>query len=92
MFKRYATLHLLITIAAFSVAAVWIIISATRHSTAKSKCESDFFVDSTTSEVDTLCEIFPWVDVGIMGGLWVLLAIVQVFEFFNSILTRSNFL
>ncbi|CAL1695455.1 unnamed protein product [Somion occarium] len=79
MYRRYATLHLLITIAAFSVAAVWIIISAVRHNQAKAKCESDFFANSTTSEGDTLCEIFPWVDVGIMGGLWVLLAIVQFY-------------
>lgn len=78
MFKRYATLHLLITLGAFSVGAVWIIISATRHKQAKAKCESDFFANSTTSEGDTLCDIFPWVDVGVMGGLWALLAIVQV--------------
>ena len=81
MFRRYTTLHILITTAAFSVAAAWIIISATRHSTAKSNCEQNFFSSSSddiTSEGETMCQIFPWVDVGIMGGLWVLLAISQV--------------
>ena len=84
MYRRYATLHLLATIAAFSVAAVWIAISASRHSQAKTKCTTDFFPINSDSEGDTLCDIFPWVDVGIMGGLWVLLAIVQVRFISNS--------
>jgi len=81
MFRRYTTLHILLTTAAFSVAAAWIIISATRHSTAKSNCEQNFFSASSdiTSEGETMCQIFPWVDIGIMGGLWVLLAISQFY-------------
>ena len=79
MYRRYTTLHLLITLAAFSVAAVWIALSAARHSKAKSDCQSRFFSNTTEdSEASTLCDIFPWVDVGIMAGLWVLLAISQV--------------
>jgi len=85
-FRRYTTLHILITTAAFSVAAVWIILSATRHNTAKSNCEQKFFTTASddTSEAETMCQIFPWVDVGIMGGLWVLLAISQ-FYFYTVI-------
>ncbi|KAF8078540.1 hypothetical protein FPV67DRAFT_1405282, partial [Lyophyllum atratum] len=82
LYRRYISVHLLATLAAFAVAAAWAIMSATRHSTAKSKCLKDFFSDgseSTTSEGDTLCEIFPWVDVGIMGGLWVVLGILQIY-------------
>ncbi|KAI0963777.1 hypothetical protein AcW1_000756 [Taiwanofungus camphoratus] len=80
-FRRYTTLHLLITIAAFSVAAVWIALSAARHSHAEATCEATFFPENssiTSSEGQTLCNVFSWVDVGLMGGLWVLLAIVQV--------------
>ncbi|KAK7463663.1 hypothetical protein VKT23_005604 [Stygiomarasmius scandens] len=82
LFRRYISLHTLAAIAAFALGAAWIIISAARHNTAKSDCLSDFFntEDSTLqSEGDTLCEIFPWVDVGIMGGIWILLAIVHVY-------------
>lgn len=81
LYRRYVTLHGLITCAIFSVAAVWIIISATRHTSAKTKCIASFFSGnlSGSSEGDTLCNIFAWVDVGIMGGLWVILAILQVF-------------
>jgi len=80
MYRRYATLHLLITLAAFSVAGVWIGLSAARHTQAKTKCIADFFKGSeTSSEADTMCNIFPWVDVGIMAGIWVLLAIAQLY-------------
>jgi hypothetical protein len=83
-FRRYLTLHIFISLAAFSVAAVWIAISASRHSVAKSKCESDFFPSSstdteTTEEGQTMCNIFPWVDVGVMAGLWVVLALAQTY-------------
>lgn len=79
LYRRYTTLHLLVTLGAFSVAAVWIALSAARHSQAKSGCQTRFFSDSTeASEANTLCDIFPWVDVGIMAGLWVLLAVAQV--------------
>ncbi|KAI0307796.1 hypothetical protein B0F90DRAFT_1677318 [Multifurca ochricompacta] len=83
LFKRYTALHSLVTVAAFSIAAVWIAISASRHSTAKSNCEQKFFTAATdlTSEGETMCEIFPWVDIGLMGGLWVLLAISQFYFF-----------
>jgi hypothetical protein len=83
-FLIYAQLHGFITLGAFSVAAVWIILSATGHNTAVKKCLSDFFpangASTSSSEGQTLCGIFPWVDVGIMGGLWVLLAIAQVWQ------------
>ena len=79
LYRRYTTLHLLITLGAFSVAAVWIALSAARHSQAKSDCQTRFFSDTTeASEANTLCDIFPWVDVGLMAGLWVLLAVAQV--------------
>jgi hypothetical protein len=79
MYRRYVTLHGMALCAAFALAAVWAIISATRHSTALSNCLQEFFSDEALqSEGQTLCDIFSWVDVGIMGGLWVLLAILQV--------------
>jgi hypothetical protein len=84
LFKRYVTLHGIATAIAFSVAAAWIVLSAARHNTAKEKCLTDFFSDEGTgaSEGNTLCTIFPWVDVGIMSGLWVLLAALHAYLFF----------
>ncbi|KAF5313981.1 hypothetical protein D9611_006875 [Ephemerocybe angulata] len=82
LYRRYVTLHGLITAAAFAVAAAWAIISAVKHNDAQTRCIQDWFGgDSTISAADTLCNIFPWVDVGIMGGLWVILAIFHVYLF-----------
>ncbi|KAG6888686.1 hypothetical protein C0995_006676 [Termitomyces sp. Mi166 len=80
LFRRYVTLHILISLAAFAVAAAWTIISATRHSTSVSDCFKDFFPDDPKSTLGgKLCDIFPWVDVGIMGGLWAVLAVFQLY-------------
>lgn len=68
------------TLGAFAVAAAWIVISATKHDAAKAKCLLDFYPDEVPGkgEGETLCEILPWVDIGIMGGLWAILGIMQV--------------
>jgi len=82
LYRRYVTLHAIATIAAFSVSAVWIILSGTRHTAAQSKCERDFFPESdadNTSEGKVLCNIFSWVDVGIMAVLWIFLAATQLY-------------
>jgi hypothetical protein len=71
----------MITAGAFAVAIAWTGLSAGRHSTAVSKCQKDFFSDGG-NDVSTLgerlCDIFPWVNVGLMGGLVVVLGILQV--------------
>ncbi|KAJ6604743.1 hypothetical protein DFH09DRAFT_1443906 [Mycena vulgaris] len=82
LFRRYITLHSLAIVAAFSVALAWIILSVTRHSTAKSNCIANFFANPTSEEKaegDTLCNIFPFVDVGVMGGLWIILAALHIY-------------
>jgi hypothetical protein len=87
LFRRYLTLHGLITAAAFSVAAAWTILSGTRHSQAQTKCEQDFFdgeSGSIATEGETLCNIFSWIDLGIMGALWLILAIMQVRLIYKS--------
>ncbi|KAF8642414.1 hypothetical protein AX16_009679 [Volvariella volvacea WC 439] len=85
MFRRYVTLHSLLSLATFAVAGAWIGISAGRHQDAKSRCLEDFFPstpDQGPNEGETLCEIFPWVDIGIMGGIWLILAIMQTYLYF----------
>ena len=65
----------------FGVAAALIGLAAGRHNTARTKCQQNFYSD-TSSELEkdsgTICSAFAWVDVGLMALLWVLLAIVQV--------------
>ncbi|KAF8140184.1 hypothetical protein EV363DRAFT_1152335 [Boletus edulis] len=86
MYRRYVTLHTGASIAVFSIAAAWIIISAIRHSTAQSHCEATFFPasssSSSSSEGQTLCDVFSWVDVGLMAGAWAFFALVQAYFLF----------
>ncbi|KAJ7254018.1 hypothetical protein B0H12DRAFT_1115539 [Mycena haematopus] len=82
LFRRYITLHSLATTGAFSVALAWIILSASKHSTAKSNCLANFFSHANSEEEtegETLCDIFPWVDVGVMGGLWVIMLALHIY-------------
>jgi len=87
LFGKYVVINSLAIVAAFSIAAALIIISATRHSTAVSSCETSFFstlANGTTTaappsnaEGQIVCDIFTWTDIGLMGGLWVVFAIFQ---------------
>jgi hypothetical protein len=94
MYRRYVTLHVLVTVVIFALGATWIVISASRHSTAETNCVNNFFPDialnnSTTTEAKVLCDVFPWVDVGIMAGLWVFFAAVQ-FYFYLIVTSYGN--
>ncbi|KAI6153519.1 hypothetical protein BKA82DRAFT_340541 [Pisolithus tinctorius] len=87
LYRRYVTLHGICTCAAFAIAATWTIISAARHSTAQSNCENTFFPSSdsgndTSTLGQTMCNIFPWVDVGLMGAAWIFFAGVQGYLYF----------
>lgn len=86
LFKRYLSLDWFIHIAGFSISAAWIILSAARHSTAQTYCENQFYPTTSTANSaaslsgssDTVCNIFSWVDVGIMAGLFVVVLLMQV--------------
>jgi hypothetical protein len=93
LYRRYVTLHIISTVSAFSVALTWTILSASRHSTAQAQCEQDFFQSSdaaATSEGQILCNIFPWVDVGLMGGLVAFFAITQVTNLSSLAISSSG--
>lgn len=70
-----------------AVALAFIIVSAVRHSTAVESCQALFTSDtnsgSTTSGVNGdaaqgICNVWTWVQVGIMGLLFVLVALSEV--------------
>ena len=78
------------TVAVFAVAVAWAIISASRHSIAVAVCLKTFFPEAVANsteatEGNTLCDIFPWVDVGIMGGLWAFFAAVHVSKIIHEL-------
>ncbi|KAF8528102.1 hypothetical protein BU17DRAFT_39191 [Hysterangium stoloniferum] len=92
IFRRYTTLHSIIMIAVFAFSASFIGVSASRHNTASSKCVTTFFppdpsaqataLTGSDSEGKLLCNIFTWVGVGTLAGLWVVLAIFHLYLYF----------
>ncbi|KAG8978605.1 hypothetical protein FRC05_009877 [Tulasnella sp. 425] len=88
LFQRYVQINAAVVSYIFSVSAAWIIVSATRHTTATDDCVQNFFAANATSadqagvfaddgQGPTICNIFTWVSVGIMGGLWLIMLIFQ---------------
>ncbi|KAG1761906.1 hypothetical protein EDD22DRAFT_953587 [Suillus occidentalis] len=94
LFRRYATLSSLITLAAFAIAAAWVIVSATRHSTALTNCENKYYPPasngSNTTEGQTVCGIITWIDIGLMAGAWVFFALVQAYMLFYDALNDTT--
>ncbi|KAG8923971.1 hypothetical protein FRC01_012100 [Tulasnella sp. 417] len=88
LFQRYTQINATVVAYIFSVSATWIIISATRHEPATNECVQDFFANNATStdqagvfaddgQGPTICNIFTWVSVGIMGAFWIIMLIFQ---------------
>ncbi|KAG8992721.1 hypothetical protein FRB94_013471 [Tulasnella sp. JGI-2019a] len=90
LFQRYVQINSLAVSYVFGISATWIVISATRHTTATNACITNFYTNTTTNttgigggadatagEGQTVCNIFVWADIGIMGGLWLLMFIFQ---------------
>ena len=85
LFRKYVTFNSIILYVGLSAALAFIAISAGRHQPAVDECESSFFSSgnqTTTAQADTegqqICNIFTWVILGITGGLWLLLFVLQV--------------
>jgi hypothetical protein len=85
LFRKYVTFNSVILYVGLSAALAFIGISAGRHQPAVDQCESSFFSSgnqTTTAQGDSegeqICNIFTWVVLGIMGGLWLVIFILQV--------------
>lgn len=88
-FRRYTTLHLISVVAVFAYAAAFIAVSASKHSTASTHCISTFFPPEPSStatsftdpesEGKTLCNIFTWVNVGLLAALWVVMVLFHLY-------------
>ncbi|KAM0788695.1 hypothetical protein ACM66B_002792 [Microbotryomycetes sp. NB124-2] len=83
MFKTYARINTVLVTAALVIALVLIILSAARHSTAVNNCENLFAnkatsTDQVTSGTD-ICNIWTWVQIGIMGLLFLIVALCEAY-------------
>lgn len=55
-----------------------IIVSAAKHSTGVDNCTALFSADNTDTTANTICNIWTWIQIGIMGLLFVLVGLCQV--------------
>ncbi|KAF8601765.1 hypothetical protein BDV93DRAFT_413209, partial [Ceratobasidium sp. AG-I] len=95
LFQKYVMINTFAVVAAFGIAAAFIALSGTKHSTASDRCETTFFGGNSTltgsgsqdtGEGEQVCEIFTWSILGVMGGLWVSLASFQACRFLAAYL------
>ncbi|QRW05977.1 hypothetical protein RhiLY_11294 [Ceratobasidium sp. AG-Ba] len=86
LFRKYVMINSVAVLAAFGIAAAFIAISGTKHDKASSRCQRTFFATSNPSAASSnddsgegaqICEVFTWVILGLMGGLWVTLLSFQ---------------
>ncbi|KAG9094689.1 hypothetical protein FS749_012006 [Ceratobasidium sp. UAMH 11750] len=87
LFRKYVMINSVAVIAAFCIAAAFIAVSGTRHNAASDRCEKSFFAadnnpgagasNDDSGEGEQICEVFTWVILGLMGGLWVTLLSFQ---------------
>lgn len=71
-----------LVVLALVVALVFIILSAAKHSDAVSTCEN-LFADRSSSQNDItsstdICNVWMWVQIGIMGLLFVIVGLCEV--------------
>lgn len=59
------------------LALIWIIISAAKHSTVTMDCVRQFTSDNSSLDGQSICDIFCWVQLGVMGLLWLIFALSQ---------------
>jgi hypothetical protein len=101
MFPCSVRVNIIVLAIAFILSLVWIILSAVGHNKAVDRCIEQFVteedgeaVSGSDSQIEVssgsvsgsaLCSIFTWVQLGIMGGLWLALLIV---EFYFAMISR----
>ncbi|BGP39012.1 hypothetical protein JCM10450v2_002969 [Rhodotorula kratochvilovae] len=86
LFKSYLRINGLLVSAALLLALAVIIISAVKHSTAVATCTRLFSADDTDNTANEICNIWTWIQIGIMGLLFVIVGLCELyFVFYTSI-------
>ncbi|KAM0746571.1 hypothetical protein T439DRAFT_329677 [Meredithblackwellia eburnea MCA 4105] len=81
LFKTYARVNAGLVSITLLVAVAFIGLSAARHSTAVTKCQSTFSSQSSSGvkSGSQICNIWTWVQVGIMGLLWIIIGLCEAY-------------
>ncbi|PWN54220.1 hypothetical protein IE53DRAFT_383184 [Violaceomyces palustris] len=94
MYRTYIRINLILTLITIVSALAFFAVSAVRHSTALDSCVAKFgstpsgdgsglAISQATSALDgsgrDICNVFIWVQIGVMGGLIVLMGVTQLY-------------
>ncbi|GAA5916957.1 hypothetical protein JCM6882_005069 [Rhodosporidiobolus microsporus] len=78
LFKSYARLNGLLVALSLLLALALIIYSAAKHSDGVDSCTRLFSEDDTDTSADSICNIWTWIQIGIMGLLFVIVGLCEV--------------
>ncbi|GAA5965448.1 hypothetical protein JCM8115_005754 [Rhodotorula mucilaginosa] len=79
LFKGFLRINGILVSAAILCSLAIIIVSAAKHSTGVDNCTALFSADNTDTTANTICNIWTWIQIGIMGLLFVLVGLCQVY-------------
>ncbi|GAA5821973.1 hypothetical protein JCM3770_003029 [Rhodotorula araucariae] len=79
LFKSYLRINGLLVTAALLLALAVIIISAVKHTTAVQTCTRLFSADGTDTTAKGICNIWTWIQIGIMGLLFVIVGLCELY-------------
>ncbi|GAA6062794.1 hypothetical protein JCM10212_002163 [Sporobolomyces blumeae] len=93
LFKTYSRINMVLVVLALLLALAIIIISAVRHSAAIDTCQNLFSTDSASDSdttAESICNIWTWVQVGIMGLLFVIVGLCELYFLMYSSIYASE--
>ncbi|GAA5854483.1 hypothetical protein JCM8547_004859 [Rhodosporidiobolus lusitaniae] len=79
LFRTYSRINGVLVAAALLLALALIIISAAKHSSGVDACTRLFSQDDSDTSADTICNIWTWIQIGIMGLLFVIVGLCEIY-------------
>ncbi|GAA6005089.1 hypothetical protein JCM10207_008506 [Rhodosporidiobolus poonsookiae] len=79
LFKLYARFNALLVSASLLLALALIIVSAAQHSKGVETCTRLFSADDTDNTANSICNIWTWIQIGIMGLLFVIVGLCEIY-------------
>lgn len=90
LFKTYSRINTILIVLALLLSLAIIIISAVRHNSAIDTCQRLFSTDATGNTGESICNVWTWVQVGIMGLLFVIVGLCELYFLMYSSIYSSE--
>lgn len=81
VYRTFVRTNISFIAVALLLALVWIILSMVNHNKGRDACVAQFTAvgQTQTRDGETICNIFTWVQVGLLGFLWIFLTLAQAY-------------